>query len=60
MARRDARRMIARRSVAAGIVIGVGCHTFRATGITVYRLNGGPLEYAQQIAAHKSARTTKL
>jgi integrase len=36
------------------------CHTFRATGITVYLLNGGLLEYAQQMAAHESARTTKL
>ena len=35
-------------------------HTFRATGITVYLLNGGLLEYAQQMAAHESARTTKL
>ena len=38
----------------------LGCHTFRATGITVYLLNGGLLEYAQQMAAHESARTTKL
>jgi hypothetical protein len=30
------------------------------TGITVYLLNGGLLEYAQQMAAHESARTTKL
>jgi hypothetical protein len=27
---------------------------------TVYLLNGGLLEYAQQMAAHQSARTTKL
>ena len=31
-----------------------------ATGITVYLLNGGHLEYAQQMAAHESACTTKL
>lgn len=60
MARQDARRMIVRRAVAAGIVTRLGCHTFRATGITVYLLNGGLLEYAQQMAAHESARTTKL
>jgi hypothetical protein len=30
------------------------------SGITVYLLNGGLLEYAQQMAAHESARTTKL
>jgi hypothetical protein len=30
-------------------------------GMTKTRsLNGGPLEYAQQMAAHESARTTKL
>jgi hypothetical protein len=28
--------------------------------MTVYLLNGGLLEYAQQTAAHESARTTKL
>jgi hypothetical protein len=31
-----------------------------ATGITIYLPNGGLLEYAQQMAAHGSARTTKL
>ena len=38
----------------------LGCHTFRATGITAYLENGGTLEHAQQIAAHESPRTTKL
>jgi len=38
----------------------IGCHTFRATGITAYLENGGTLEHAQQIAAHESPRTTKL
>ena len=52
--------MIVRRALAAGIITKLGCHTFRATGITVYLLNGGLLEYAQQMAAHESARTTKL
>jgi integrase/recombinase XerD len=60
MARQDARRMIVRRALAAGIITKLGCHTFRATGITVYLLNGGLLEFAQQMAAHESARTTKL
>ena len=36
------------------------CHTFRATGITAYLLNGGTLERAQAIAGHESPRTTKL
>jgi integrase/recombinase XerD len=31
-----------------------------STGITVYLKNGGLLEHAQQMAAHESARTTKL
>jgi site-specific recombinase XerD len=60
MTRQDARRMIVRRAFQAGIIAKLGCHTFRATGITVYLLNGGLLEYAQQMAAHESARTTKL
>jgi site-specific recombinase XerD len=60
MARQDARRMIVRRAIQARIATSIGCHTFGATGITVYLLNGGLLEYAQQMAAHESARTTKL
>ena len=60
MSRQDARRMIVRRARQARIITALGCHTFRATGITVYLLNGGLLEYAQQMAAHESARTTKL
>jgi integrase/recombinase XerD len=60
MSQPDAWRMIRRRAAAAGIVAEIGCHSFRANGITVYLLNGGLLEYAQQMAAHESARTTKL
>jgi len=36
----------------------IGCHTFRATGITEYMRNGGKLEVAQQMTNHESARTT--
>jgi hypothetical protein len=36
------------------------CHTFRATGITIYLLNGGSLEKAQMVAAHEPPHTTKL
>jgi len=32
--------------------IKVGCHTFRATGITAYLEAGGTLENAQAMAAH--------
>jgi integrase/recombinase XerD len=58
--RRDVYAMIRRRAGKAGINAAVCCHTFRATGITVYLQNGGALEHAQAIAAHKSTRTTKL
>src|SRR5260370_39447159 len=60
MHRTDALRMIWRRARGAGIETGLGCHCFRATGITVYLTNGGLLEHAQQMAAHESARTTKV
>jgi integrase/recombinase XerD len=50
----------ARRGEDAGIKTKIGCHTFRATGITAYLKNGGRLEIAQQIAAHESSRTTGL
>jgi len=45
---------------AAGIKAPIGCHTFRATGITAYLKGGGRIEVAQQMAAHESARTTGL
>jgi integrase/recombinase XerD len=60
MTRTDALRMIKRRAHAAGLPSSICCHTFRATGITAYLLNGGTIEKAQQIAAHESIRTTKL
>jgi integrase/recombinase XerD len=56
----DVWRMIRRRASQAGIETEIGCHTFRATGITAYLKNGGRLEIAQQMAAHESARTTGL
>jgi len=56
----DVWRMIRRRAQAAGIKTRIGCHTFRATGITEYLRNGGKLEVAQQMANHESARTTGL
>jgi site-specific recombinase XerD len=60
MSRIDVFRMVKRRCRAAGLGDGANCHTFRATGITAYLLNGGSLENAQAIAAHESPRTTKL
>ncbi len=52
--------MIKRRVRAAGLPESAGCHTFRATGITAYRENGGSLERAQTIAAHANPRATSL
>jgi site-specific recombinase XerD len=60
MSQPDAWRMIRRRAAAARIAAPIGCHTFRATGITAYLANGGALEHAQEMAAHESPRTTKL
>ena len=60
MTQPDAWRVIRRRAKDADIKTKIGCHTFRATGITAYLENGGNLEHAQQIAAHESPRTTKL
>ena len=50
----------AKRARKAGFLTPVGCHTWRATGVTVYLENGGRLEHAQHMAAHESPRTTKL
>jgi site-specific recombinase XerD len=60
MTQPDAWRMVRRRATAAGIHAPIGNHSFRATGITAYLSNGGALEYAQEMAAHESPRTTKL
>lgn len=58
--RTDVFQMIKRRVKAAGLPASTCCHTFRATGITVFLQNGGTVEKAQQIAGHESPRTTKL
>jgi integrase len=60
MHRVDAWRMIQRRAADLGARGKIGCHTFRATGITAYLEAGGTLENAQAMAAHESPRTTKL
>jgi len=60
MSQSDVYRMIGRRAIKADIATKIGCHTFRATGITEYLRNGGKLEVAQQMANHESARTTGL
>ena len=60
MNRVDVFRMVKRRVRQAELGVAANCHTFRATGITAYLLNGGTVENAQAIAAHESPRTTKL
>ncbi len=60
MGRNDVLRMIRRRAKAAGLPENIGCHTFRATGITTYLDHGGSLENAQAMAGHASSRTTQL
>lgn len=60
MSQADVYRMVGRRAAAASVDTKIGCHSFRATGITEYLRNGGKLEVAQQMANHESARTTGL
>jgi site-specific recombinase XerD len=60
MSRVDAWYMIQRRAKDSGLETAIGCHTFRATGITDYLTNGGKLEIAQRMAGHANAKTTGL
>jgi integrase/recombinase XerD len=60
MHRSDAWWMIKRRAQAVGLPETICNHTFRATGITVFRKKGGSIEHAQQIANHASPQTTRL
>lgn len=60
MNRVDAYRMIQRRAAELGMRIRIGCHTFRATGITACLEAGGTPENPQAMAAHESPRTTEL
>ena len=60
MLRGDVWSMVRRRAADAGIETAIGCHTFRATGITDYLTNGGRIEVAQRMAGHSNAKTTGL
>ena len=60
MWQQDAYRMIQRRTCRTGIKTKIGNHTFRATDITAYLKNKGPLEATQHIANDESPRTTKF
>ena len=58
MTRKDVRRMVRRRVSDAGIETPIGCHSFRAAGITDYLTNGDRIEVAQKMAGHSNAKTT--
>lgn len=58
--RRDAWAMVQKRREASGLAIKATCHSFRATGITIYLGDGGTLETAAIAAAHASTKTTAL
>lgn len=58
--RGDVWRMVRRRPAEAGIETAIGCHTFRATGITDCLTNGGRIEAAQRMAGHSNGKTTGL
>ncbi len=60
MNRKEALAMIKRRAKAAGLSTKICNHSFRATGITTFLLNGGTVEKAQAIAGHESPKTTNL
>jgi integrase/recombinase XerD len=61
MHRNDVLRMIWRRAKAAGLDgAPIGCHTFRATGITAYLKGCGHIEVAQKMAGHANSKTTSL
>ncbi|NNE71031.1 MAG: tyrosine-type recombinase/integrase [Rhodothermales bacterium] len=53
-------RMIRRRAAHVDIAPDrICCHSFRATGITLYLRSGGDLATAQTIAGHASINTTR-
>jgi site-specific recombinase XerD len=60
LSRTDVWYMVRRRAIDARLETSIGCHTFRATGITDYLTNGGKLEVAQRMAGHSNAKTTSL
>jgi site-specific recombinase XerD len=60
ISRTDVWYMVRRRAADAGIETAIGCHTFRATGITDYLTNGGRIEVAQRMAGHSNAKITGL
>jgi integrase/recombinase XerD len=60
MTRKDVCYMVRRCASDAGTETAIGCHTFRATGITDYLTNGGRIEVAHRMVGHSNAKTTGL
>ena len=60
LSRTDDWYMVRRRAGDARIETAIGCHTFRATGITDYLTIGGRIEVAQRMAGHSNAKTPGL
>ena len=56
----SAPELVRQRAATAGIATKISNHSFRATGITVFRKLGGSLENAALMANHASTRTTQL
>jgi site-specific recombinase XerD len=56
----NAFELVRKRAAAVGITTRISNHSFRATGITVFRKLGGSLENAALMANHASTRTTQL
>src|SRR5260370_2043840 len=60
ISRTDVWYMARRRAADAGIETAIGCHIFRAAGITDYLINGGRIEVAQRMAGHSNGKTAGL
>lgn len=60
VSRENVFELVRRRCRQAGLGAEFGCHSFRASGITNFRKQGGTLEMAKKLAGHASADTTSL
>lgn len=60
MTRINVWKLVKSRARAIGLEKLIGCHSFRATGLTEYMNAGGQLDIAQGIAGHAQLSTTKL
>ena len=60
MTRMNVWKLVQTKANAIGLKKSLGCHSFRATGLTAFMTAGGQLEMAQRIAGHSQSATTKL